>query len=129
MKKTLTVIITLLVLVAFASGVMAQGTTPAPAPAAPAPAPGLAPAKAKAEKPKSFKTTKAAGTVVAYEAKKTIKVKENKKESTFDITPDTTINGKVKEGVKVTLIYKQEGDKIVATLISVVEKKAKKGKK
>jgi len=107
MKRMLIIMVALLAMVAFASGVMAQ------APAAPAPAP--AP-----EKPKMAKPMKFWGTVAAYEAGKMITVKGRKdKEMAFDVTGDTKMKGEVKEGVKVTVMYKKDGDKMTATSISV----------
>lgn len=129
MKKTLFILVALVAMVAFVGGVMAQ------APKAPAPAPAAAPAdkpaadKPKADKPKPPKAMKASGTVAAYEAGKMIKVKGAKdKEWAFDIAADAKIKGEVKEGAKVTVMYKKDGDKMVATAITVAEKKAKKEK-
>ena len=124
MKKSLIIVIALLAMVAFVGGVVAQEKK-APAPAAPA-AP--APEKAKMDKPaKAPKAMKASGAVAAYEAGKMIKVKGAKdKEWTFDIAPDAKIKGEPKEGAKVTVMYKKDGDKMVATSISVAAaKKAK----
>jgi flagellar basal body L-ring protein FlgH len=117
MKRMLIVMVALLAIVAFASGVIAQAPakteTPAAAPVAPAPAP--AP-----EKPKMAKPMKFWGTVAAYEAGKMITVKGRKdKEMAFDVTGDTKMKGEVKEGVKVTVMYKKDGDKMTATSISV----------
>jgi hypothetical protein len=128
MKKSLIIAIALVAMVAFVGGVVAQTPAPAPAPAAPAPAP----EKAKMEKPaKAPKAMKASGAVAAYEAGKMIKVKGAKdKEWTFDIAPDAKIKGEPKEGVKVTVMYKKDGDKMVATSISVgAAKKPKAAKK
>ena len=128
MKKSLIILIALVAMVAFVGGVVAQTPAPAPAPAAPAPAP----EKAKMEKPaKAPKAMKAFGAVAAYEAGKMIKVKGAKdKEWTFDIAPDAKIKGEPKEGAKVTVMYKKDGDKMVATSISVAAaKKAKAAKK
>ena len=127
MKRALVVMVALLAMVAFVSGVMAQAPAPAKAASAPAPAPEKAkPAdKPKADKPKAMKF---AGAVAAYEAGKMIKVKGSKdKEMAFDVTGDTKMKGEVKEGAKVTVMYKKDGDKMVATSITVAaEKKAKK---
>jgi hypothetical protein len=124
MKKSLIIVVALLAMVAFVSGVVAQ--TPAPAPATPAPAP----EKAKTEKPKAPKALKASGTIAAYEAGKMIKVKGAKdKEWTFDIAPDAKIKGEPKEGAKATVMYKKDGDKMVATSISVAAAKKAKVKK
>ncbi len=128
MKKMLFILVALVAMVAFVGGVMAQAPPPAPAPAA-APAAKPAADKPKADKPKPPKATKASGTVAAYEAGKMIKVKGAKdKEWTFDIAADAKIKGEVKDGAKVTVMYKKDGDKMVATAISVAEKKAKKEK-
>jgi len=93
--------------------------------------------KPKVEKPKAPKAMKLSGIVAAYEAGKMIKVKGAKeKELTFDIALDAKIKGEVKEGAKVTVVYKKEGEKMMATSISVApakkvraEKKEMKGEK
>lgn len=127
MKKFLVVLVALLAMVAFVSGVVAQEKK-AEKPAAPAAA-----EKPKVEKPK---VPKATGTVVAYEAGKTIKVKVKDKEMAFNIAADAKVKGEVKEGAKVTVTYKKEADKLIATAISVpapkkpkAEKKAEEKKK
>jgi hypothetical protein len=119
MKRTLIVLVALLAMVAFVVGAVAQEKK---APAAPAAE------KAKAEKPKAPKATNFKGTIVAYEAGKMIKVKGAKeKEMTFGIAADAKIKGEAKEGAKVTVGYKKDGDKMVATSILVAAaKKAKK---
>ena len=110
MRKLLIVLVALFAMVAFVSGVVAQEKkTEAPA----------ATAAPKAEKPKAPKPMKFSGTVAAYEAGKMIKIKGAKdKEMTFDVTADTKVKGEVKEGVKATVTYKKEGDKMIATAIS-----------
>jgi len=124
MKGVLIVLVALMAMVSFVSGVVAQEkkaeTTPAPAAE-----------KAKVEKPKAAKSMKFSGMVATYEAGKMIKVKGAKeKEMTFDVAPDAKIKGEVKEGAKVTVRYKKEGDKMMATSISVAPaKKAKAEKK
>jgi sRNA-binding protein len=119
MKRVLVLAIALLTVMAFASGVLAQApaktTDPASEKMAPAPAPKATAEKPKAEKPKSMKAT---GKVAAYEAGKMIKVKTKNKEMTFDIAPDAKIKGEIKDGAKVTVMYKKEGDMMVATSIS-----------
>src|SRR5512135_2972377 len=132
MKRALVILIALLVTVAFAGGAIAQAPAktekPAAAPekAAPAAAPEKA-AKPEKAKPKEAKAMKASGTVAAYEAGKMIKVKGPKdKEWTFDVTGDTKMKGDVKEGAKVTVMYKKEGDKMVANSISVAPPAKKK---
>ena len=127
MKKALVVMVALLTMVAFAGGVMAQApakTEKPAAPAAPAPekaAPAPAPEKPKpvAEKPKAKPPKPVTGTVAAYEAGKMIAVKVKDKEMKFDIAADAKIKGEVKEGAKATVAYKKDGDKMVATSISV----------
>lgn len=134
MKRILVFIVALLTLVAFTGSAVAQGTAqtekPAAAPekAAPAPAAEKAKAeKAKAEKPKTAKSMKASGTVAAYEEGKMIKVKgSKKKEWAFEIMADTKMKGEVKEGAKVTVMYKKEGGKMIATSISVAPPAKKK---
>ena len=115
MKKVLMVLVALLAMVAFVSGVVAQDKT--------AEKPKVE--KAKADKPKAPKAMKATGAVVAYEAGKTIKVKAKDKEMEFAIAADVKPKGEIKEGAKVTVTYKKDGDKMVATGIAqVTEKKA-----
>ena len=115
MKKILTVLMVLLTIVAFSSGAMAQ----APAkPAAPA-----ATDKPKVENKESSQATEVSGTVAAYEAGKAIKVKGKDKETTFEITGDTKINGEVKVGAKATVMYKMAGEKMIATVITVATEK------
>ena len=117
MKKILVVLVALLAMVAFVSGVVAQEKK-AEKPAA------------AADKPKAPKALKATGTVATYEAGKSITVKAKDKELAFDIAADAKVKGKVKEGAKVTVKYKKDGDKMVATAISVaVAKKPKAAKK
>jgi Cu/Ag efflux protein CusF len=119
MKRALVVMVALLAMVAFVSGVMAQAPAKTEKPAAPAPE------KPKADKPKAMKF---AGAVSGYEAGKMIKVKGSKdKVMTFDVMGDTKMKGEVKEGAKVTVMYKKDGDKMVATSITVsAEKKSSK---
>ncbi len=86
--------------------------------------------KAKVEKPKAPKAMNFKGTVAAYEAGKMIKVKGAKdKEMTFDVAADAKITGEVKEGAKVTVAYKKDGDKMMATAITVPAAKKKAPKK
>jgi len=117
MKKFLIVLVALFAMVAFVSGVVAQEKK--------AEKPAAAPEKEKVEKPKPPKALKASGTVVAYEKEKMIKVKVKDKEMAFDVTKDTKVKGEVKEGGKVTVMYKKEGDKMIATSISVPVPKKK----
>jgi hypothetical protein len=118
MKKLLIVLVALFAMVAFVSGVVAQEKkteTPAAAP--------------KAEKPKAPKPMKFSGAVAAYEAGKMIKIKGKDKEMTFDVTADTKVKGEVKEGAKAGVTYKKEGEKMVATAISVAPPKKPKPEK
>jgi len=128
MKKMLIVMVALLAMVAFAGSVIAQAPAKTEQPATSAtPAPAPAAEKAKMEKPKAAKPMKFWGTVAAYEAGKMIKVKGAKdKEMAFDVTGDTKMKGEVKEGEKVNVMYKKEGDKMVATSISVAAPHKKK---
>jgi|MudIll2142460700_1097286.scaffolds.fasta_scaffold1049384_1 flagellar basal body L-ring protein FlgH len=130
MKRILILMVALLTLVAFAGGVMAQAPAKTEKPAAPAPekaAPAPAPEKPKpaAEKPKAKPAAPkpVTGTVAAYEAGKMIAVKMKDKEMKFDIAADAKIKGEVKEGAKATVAYKKDGDKMVATSISVAAPK------
>jgi hypothetical protein len=126
MKRALVVMVTLLAMVALVSGVMAQApaktekpAAPAPEKAAPAPEKAKPAAeKSKAEKPKS---TKVRGTVLVYEAGKMIKVKKSDgKEMAFAVTEKTMLGGgEVKKGTPVDVVYRKDGDKMVATAIIV----------
>ena len=103
MKKYLVVLIALLAMVAFVSGVVAQQKPETP----------------QSQKHKGPKAMHFKGTVAAYEAGKMITVKGAKgKEMTLDVAADAKIKGEVKEGAKVTVMYKKDGDKMVATSIS-----------
>jgi hypothetical protein len=114
MKRILILMVALLTMVAFAGGVMAQQAPPKTEKPA-APAPEKAAPKPAAAKPKALKAT---GAVAAYEAGKMIAVKVKDKEMKFDIAADAKVQGEVKDGAKVTVMYKKEGDKMVATSIS-----------
>ena len=130
MKKAFVIMIALLTVVAFSGSVMAQTPAKPAEPAKPA-APAEKPKadKPKAEKKEAPKALKAAGTVAGYEAGKMIKVKGKDKEMTLDITADTKIKGEVKDGAKVTVVYKKDGDKMVATSITVPAEKKPAAKK
>ena len=121
MKKVLIVLVALLAMVAFVSGVVAQDKK--------AGTPAAAADKPKADKPKAPKAMKAKGTVAAYEADKTITVKVKDKDLAFDIAADAKVKGEVKEGAKVTVTYKKDGDKMVATAIAVAAAKKPKAEK
>jgi len=131
--KKLTLLVALLTLVVFVSGVMAQ-QKPAPAPAKPAGTAAPAPASAPApEKP--MKMEKFSGTVEKMdEATKTVVVKGKKDEKTFALDDKTKITkaGKemasadLKKGIHVTVEYKKDGDKMVAATIKAAAPKAAK---
>jgi Cu/Ag efflux protein CusF len=129
MKKNLVVLGVLLTLVAFVGGAMAQTPgKPSEKQAVPATE------KPKTEKPEAQKkeapkAMHTSGTVATYEAGKVMKVKSKEKEMVFDVTGDTKIKGEVKEGAKVTVMYKKEGDKMVATAITVAAGKKAEEKK
>ena len=85
MKKVLMVLVALLAMVAFVSGVVAQEKPVATEkPKA---------EKPKADKPKAPKAMKATGAVAAYEAGKTIKLKVKDKEMEFAIAADAKVKG------------------------------------
>ena len=70
---------------------------------------------------------KTKGTVTAYDAgQKTISVKVSKKAHlNFGIAEDATVTGELKVGAAVSVTYKKEEGKMIATSIAVQEKKAK----
>lgn len=125
MKKTI-LLVALIALVAFVSGVMAQGkpaTAPAPASTKPAP-----PAQLE----------KFSGKIKSMDAMaKTIVVAEGKTEKTFVIVESTKITkGKdtvaladLKAGLNVAIEAKKEGEKLIAATINVVAPKAAPVKK
>lgn len=135
--KKLILVVALLTMVAFVSGVMAQGKpAPTPAPAKPAvtaaPAPAAAPAPEKPAKAEKF-----AGTVDKVdEAGKAIVIKGKKDEKTIVIDDKTKITkgGKemafadLKMGMNVSVEYKKDGDKMVATAVKAAAPKAAKEK-
>ena len=136
MKKAL-LLVALLTLVAFVSGAMAQQK---PAPAKPATTAAPAPAPAAPEKPKAAaKMEKASGAIAKVdEAAKSIVVKVKKAEKAFVVDDKTKITkGKdslafadLKKDMNVSIEYKKEGDKMIATAIKVsVPKAAPKEKK
>lgn len=125
MKKTI-LLVALITLVAFVSGVMAQGkpaTAPAPASTKPAP-----PAQLE----------KFSGKIKSMDAMaKSIVVAEGKTEKTFVIVESTKITkGKdtvaladLKVGLNVAIEAKKEGEKLIAATINVVAPKAAPVKK
>ena len=124
--KKLILLVALLTMVAFVSGAMAQQKA-APAPAKPM---GTAPAP---EKP--MKMEKFSGTVEKVdEATKMVDVKHGKKTMSFAIDDQTkmTKGGKemamadVKKGMNVSIEYKKEGDKMIATAVKASAPKAAK---
>ena len=104
MKKFLIIMVALFVSFAFVTGVMA------------------------AEKKAAVKTMKAQGTVTVYEEGNNLTVKAKKTELVFGIDADTKVQGDVKKDAKVSVTYKKEEDKNIATSITAIEKKAKKKK-
>ncbi len=128
MRKNLSfLVVAILSTMAFAGSVMAQGQAKPAAPAATekqAPAPEKQKAtESKPVKEEAAKAMKASGSVAAYEAGKLITIKKKDKEMSFDLTGTTTIKGNVKDGAKVTVMYKKEGDKMVATAVTVKARK------
>lgn len=115
MKRVLVLGVALLTVLAFASAVMAQAPAKTTGPASEKVSPKAAAEKPKAEKPKALKAT---GKVAAYTAGKMITVKMKDKEMTFDIAAGAKVKGEIKDGAKVTVMYKKDGDKMVATSIS-----------
>lgn len=122
MKKMI-LLVTLLTLVAFVSGAMAQ-QKPAPAPA-PAPA-----APAKEEKPKIEKFS---GVVEKVdEMAKAVVVKDKKGEKTFAVDDKTKITkggkdmplAELKKGMNASVEYKKDGEKLVAVAIKAAAPKA-----
>ncbi len=128
MKKTI-LLVALLTLVVFVSGVMAQGkpgTTPAPA----------APASTKPAPPAQLE--KFSGKIKSMDATaKSIVVAEGKTEKTFVIVETTKITkGKdvvaladLKAGLNVAIEAKKEGDKLIASTINVSAPEAAPAKK
>ena len=130
MKKMILLVV-MLTLVAFVSGVMAQ-PKPAPAPAAPA---STAPAKAK--EVKMEKMQKFSGTIARVdEMGKMVevkgKIKKEEKSMSFMIDDATKITkGKgtmkmtdLKEGMTASVQYKKDGDKMIAATIKISAPKA-----
>ena len=127
--KKIVLMVVMLTLVAFVSGVMAQQKTEtAPAKPAPAPAPG---------KPKPAKIEKFTGVIEKVdEMAKAIdvkgKVQKEEKTLTFATDDKTKITrGKdtltfadLKNGMNVSVDYKKEGDKMIAVAIRVAAPKA-----
>ncbi len=129
--KKIVLMVAMLTLVAFVSGVMAA--TPAAAPN-PAPAPAPAPAS---EKPKPAKIEKFSGAIEKIdEMAKAIdvkgKVKKEAKTLTFVADDKTKITrGKetlsfadLKQGMNASVDYKKDGDKMTAVAIKVAAPKA-----
>jgi len=133
--KKLILLVALITLVAFASGVMAQQK---PAPAKPAATPAPAPAKSAATPaPAPTKVEKFSGMIDKVdEMAKTIvvkgKVKKEEKTLTFATDGSTKIQraGKdilladLKKDMTVSVEYKKEGEKMIATMIKAAAPKA-----
>ena len=101
MKKALFVLVCLLAVFAFTSGVMAaeQSTT-------------------------KSQVLKASGTVLTYDRAAMIAIKTAKgKEMHFDLAANAKVGSKVDRGSKVTVTYKKQGQKLVASAVAVSTKK------
>ena len=125
MKKILIMFVALLTMAAFTGSVMAQGQAKPAAPAATEKQAAPVPEKKEA----APQAMKASGTVSAYETGKMVRIKEKDKEMTFDLTGQTVVKGEVKDGANVTVMYKKDGDKMVATDITVTAQKKVEEKK
>jgi hypothetical protein len=136
--KKLVLLVALLTVVAFASSVMAQAPAKPAGTAAPAAAPADKPKADKpADKPKADKPATFKGSVVKVdEAAKAVVVK-GKEEKTFAVDEKTKITkGKdtlaladLKAEMAVTVSYKKDGDKMVASAIKADAPKASKADK
>jgi hypothetical protein len=122
--KKLILLVAFITMVAFVSGAMAQPKQ------APAPTPAPAPA---AEKP--AKMEKSSGTIqMVDEAAKMVDVKKGKKTVSYVIDDQTKITKAKKEisledlkkGMHVSIQYKKEGDRMIATTIKASSHKASK---
>ncbi len=122
--KKLALLVFVLTLVAFASGVIAQQTKPTPAPAQPS---------VTTEPAKPVKTERFSGVISKVdETAKSIVVKGKKAENTFLTDEKTKITkGKetisfsdLKQGMNVSIEYKKDGDKMIALAIKVAVPKA-----
>lgn len=132
MKKSLMIVLAVLISVAFVTTVFAQAPKAAPAPApapekaAPAPAKDAkaapAPEKAKEAAPKA-KAAKFAGEVVSFEAGKTMVVKGKDGEKTFDVA---AVKKEFKAGDKVTVMFTEKDGKLVASKVAAAKKAAEK---
>jgi hypothetical protein len=101
MKKGLFVLVCLLAVFAFTSGVMAaqQSTT-------------------------KSQVLKASGTVLTYDPGAMIAIKTAKgKEMHFDLAASAKVGSKVDRGSKVTVTYTKQGQKLVASSVVVSTKK------
>jgi hypothetical protein len=134
MKSTLVLSVGLLTIFAFGTAALAQGQAKQSAPAAPA---ASAPPSEKLKgndvkgitKEQASNAMETSGTVAGYEANKMIKVKSKDSEMAFEVTSDTKVKGEIKEGANVTVMYKKEGNKMVASAITTgFEKKAEEKK-
>ena len=101
MRKALFVLVCLLAVCAFTSGVMAaqQSTTQSQA-------------------------LKASGTVLTYDPGAMIVIKTAKgKEMHFDLAANAKVGSKLDRGSMVTVTYKKQGQKLVASAVAVSTKK------
>lgn len=117
MKKII-LLMTLFTTLTFVSGLMAQGTEPSPSPA---------PALAKPSEP-APKFEKFRGVIDKVdEMAKSIVVKTKKEEKNFVVNDQTKITkgketlsfAELKPGMNVSIEYKKEGDKLIASSIKV----------
>jgi hypothetical protein len=100
MKKALFVMVCLLAVFAFTSGVMAQQSTT------------------------SSKPLKASGTVLAYDPGAMLAIKTAQgKEMHFDLAANAKVGSKIDRGSMVTVTYKKQGQKMVASAVAVSTKK------
>jgi hypothetical protein len=115
MKKVLIIAVALLTMLAFIGGAVAQEKKEAPASK-----------KAATKAPAKGKVPTFTGTITTYDsAAKVLTVKAKNKEKEFTIADNAKIKGNLKEGKKVVVKYKKEGDKNVATSIAPPAKKGK----
>lgn len=132
--KKLILLVVMLTLVAFVSGVMAQ---PKPAPQKPAATDTAAAVPAKAKEMKAEKMQKFSGTIAKVdEMGKMVEVKgkmKKEEKSMSFMTNDTTkiTKGKetmkmadLKEGMTASVEYKKDGDKMIAATIKISAPKA-----
>lgn len=73
------------------------------------------------DRPKDMRPMRATGTIIAYEAGKSITIKgTSEKVIVLDVTPDAKTRGDIKEGARANVRYKKDGDKMLAYSIHIV---------